>query len=706
MAVDMEPQEESEAEVQNTGTPEGIAWLGNHLKGVFDQYKKDRKVAEDQWTLNLRQVLGKYDPDMESGMDSNTSRAYPKLTRVKCVSMKARLMSLLFPAGEKNWGLEASPVPNLPAETLIAALNEWRVANPDTQPTQESLDHLVKKTASDIAERLEKVITDQLMDVDPYTACDYETLVGQVVSSAVLYGPGVVKGPMTVASKLTQYELDAAGVPQIIEIDAYRPYMEFVPCWNYYPDMSATTFAQMDGEFQRHIYSRHQALRLADRPDFDGEAITKFIDSHPDGNYEKYTHEIEVQAIGKQNSNTTKVNGKYEMLEYWGSATGARLRAAGCADLTTADDEDDIRYTAWIMDDSLVKLARNPFPEGTKIYHQFVFEEDETNLLGSGLPPIMRDSQLAVSSGARMLIDNASVVCGPNVEVDVDLLSPTQTDYSIKPRKAWLKEGGSGNQRAVQSVSFDSHIPELLNLMNTFRGFADAETFVSPLTGGDLDGVPGEALRTTGGASMAYGNAALPFRDIVRNFDRFTVSVIDSLASWNRLFNTNRDRLAGDTRPIPKGATSLMAKELRAFALDQLATTLSPEDRIYLDSKELLKQRLMVRDLPLATLMASDEEVKQRQDQQAQQAQLSQQQAAAMFAATLKNLDSDTVKQLSQAQKNLDNADVAVFNAMVEAWQSGANPDELARIAARASAGRQGRAPVAPGPEPAAVPAA
>ena len=387
--------------------------------------------------------------------------------------------------------------------------------------------------------------------------------------------------------------------------------------------------------------------------------------------------------------------GKYEFVEYWGSAPLNELKAAGMVmpedDQEQAQDEtSDVRFTAWVLDDVVVKVAINPFREGTKVYHQFIFEEDEVNLLGSGLPPIMRDSQLAVSSFARMLIDNASIVCAPQAEVDLDLLSPTQTDMSIKPRKVWLKEGGTATQRAVHSISFDSHIGELSAAMKLFREYADSETFINPLTGGDLEGVPGEALRTTGGASMAYANAALPFRDIVRNFDQFTVSVIDALAQWNSIFHVDRDRLSGDIRPIPRGANSLMAKELRAFALDNLANTLTEEERMYINEEELLKQRLMVRDLPLSQLLATPEQVEQRRAERAQQLQQSQQQAALMFDAQLRNLGSDTLKQLAQAQKNMDTGDATVFKALVDAIQKGATPDELASIAARISEGRRG----------------
>lgn len=695
MADDLTTQPISEAEPKDHA--QGKARLGSVLSSRFTVYKKDRGPAENQWMQNLRQFLGKYDPDFETRMAPNTSRAYPKLTRVKCVSMVSRLMSLLFPAGEKNWGLEASAVPSLQAETLIKALDDWRAQNPGVEPTQESLNKLLFDTAKVAAEAQEKAIDDQLKDVDPYGAGDYENLCRRVVQSAVLYGPGIVKGPMVIADRMARYELDEAGVVQIVDADVYRPYLEFVSCWDYYPDMSAKSFEQMDGEFQRHVYSRQQLMQLAEREDFDGDLIREVVQSRPEGTYQRYNYEGLIQQLGGQASEVQNELRKYELIEYWGSSEPNCLREAG---LEIEDDSRDVRYTAWVLDGKIIKLALNPFPFGIKTYHQFVFEEDEVNLMGSGLPPIMRDSQLAVASFARMLIDNASVVCGPNVEVDTDLIDPAMTNMQIQPFKVWLKQGGTAGQRAVNSVSFDSHIPELLQAINRFDTFANSETFVNPSTGGDVEGVSGEALRTTGGASMIYANAALPFKDIVRSFDRFTVSVISALAQWNREFHYDADLMQGDVRPVARGATSLMAKEVRAFALDNLANTLTEEEREYMNPEAMLKERLKVRDLPLETLMATPEQVAQRQQSKADMAQQQQQQAAAIMAAQIKGMDADTLKALSQAQKNLDAADVNVLKALLEALQNGTSPEQLAALAERTRSSRQtaSGAPVSTGP--------
>lgn len=691
-------------EAREINTTEGKRKLGRHLQSKFAQYKTDRQAIEQQWLINLMQYLGKYDAEFEQRMVPNTSRAYPKLTRVKCVSVESRLMSLTFPASEKNWSIEASPIPSLNADTLTKALQGWYETNQGNQPTQAQLDAMVTEIAAGVADLLATTIDDQLKDVDPYASRDYEALVKKVVGSAVKYGPGVVKGPMAVQQDVASFQLDEHGVPTVVETEAFRPYLEFVSCWQYYPDLSASSFAQMEGEFQRHVFSKHQFSLMAERPDFDGDAIRAFMSGNREGNYTELSYEGTLRSLSANGSSVVPKGSKFEVLEYWGSGSAKHLREAGIKIPENAKETQQFRYSAWVVGEFVIKATLNPLPEGTNIFHKFVFEEDEISLLGSGLPPIMRDSQLGVSNFTRMLVDNAATVCGPSVEVDTSIIDPNQTDLGIRAFQVWRRDGGTAGQRAVMPITFDSHIGELLQGINTFMGFADKETFVSPTAAGDVEGVSGEALRTSSGASMIYGNAALPFKDIVRNFDQFTVSVIHALVAWNRIFSPDRDRLMGDVRPIARGSTSLMAKEMRSYALDNLAQTLTEEERQWIKPKALLVERLKVRDLPVKELLEDDAVVEQRQAQQAQQMQDQMRQQMQMFMAQLENLQADTMKALTQGQKNLDNADVLVFKALLEALRNGSSPEQIAAIAARLTAGRQGgqRQPLAQ--DPAAAP--
>lgn len=659
--------------------------LGNELRARFAAHVKARQTTEEQWLKNVRQFVGEYDPKVLQNLSPEQSRAYPRLTRVKVLSIVARLHALLFPAGEKNWGVEASPAPNLPMETLAQVLSDWMAENPQAVATQAELDRAVKLVAADIARRMTEVIDDQLKDAAVYGTADYQELVRDVMFSATLYNCGVLKGPMTISEKGATLLVDDNGVPQIAETELYRPFFEAVSVWDYYPDFSAKSFDQMDGQFQRHVYPRHTLSKLAEREDFMGDKIREVLRDKPDGNYRKMNHEQALESISDDKQTTQPgEDKKFELIEFWGCVSGHDLRGAG-VEIPDSDLEKDAYACVWMIDDTVIKVAADPYPEGTHMYHQFVFEKDEVNLMGSGLPAIMRDSQLGVASFTRMLVDNASTVCGPNAEVDAEQLSASTNPNTIRPFKVWLKDNPSTNgARAVQNISFDSHIPALLQAITLMRDFADTETFVSPMTGGDFENAPSEALRTSGNMSMALASAALPFKDIVRNFDRFTKSVIHSLIQWNLVYHPRRAELRGDLRPIPRGASSLMAKEVRAVALDQLAATLTPEERVYINEKELLMERLQVRDLPLDRLLATDEEVAQRQQSAAEQAQKAQQQQDQLFQADLKTKQTEVLKDITQAQKNADAGDALVLKTLMDAIEKGANVEELRRITQRA----------------------
>src|SRR5690349_5333007 len=174
--------------------PEAMRALGTKLSTKFFQYEQDRKLAELKWARNTRQYLGVYDPDIESQLDKNRSRAYPKITRVKCVSMLSRLMNLLFQAGDKNWTVAPSPVPNLDKADLQKILDQFTV-QPGQQPDSDAIDRAIFDFAKKRAKNLEIEIEDQLDELGGGCTLDYVALCRKVIMSDIQYGAGILCGP-------------------------------------------------------------------------------------------------------------------------------------------------------------------------------------------------------------------------------------------------------------------------------------------------------------------------------------------------------------------------------------------------------------------------------------------------------------------------------------------------------------------------------
>src|ERR1019366_30052 len=186
-------------------------------------------------------------------------------------------------------------------------------------------------------------------------------------------------------------------------------------------------------------------------------------------------------------------------------------------------------------------------------------------------------------------------------------------------------------------------------MIDLFMKIVDAETFVGPATGGDMEKMPSEPMRTLGGASMIRGDAALPFKDIVRNFDQFTQSIIQSMVTFNRKFNPDKAQ-DGDYNVIARGATSLIAKELRGSQVDSLVTTLRPEELPHVNMRKMTEMRFAVRDL--TDMLVSPEEAARRQSAQDQQTQATQQQQVELAEANIRKLVFDAFKNVAQGQKN------------------------------------------------------
>jgi len=643
---------------------EQVKRLGVRLRDAFEQYKKDRRETELQWLRNLRQFRGIYDPEIKKNISADQSSAYPKITRTKVIGTVSRLMEMLFPQTEKNWGIAPSPLPDLSIGDTQAVLDQLQAENPGTELTTEQIEAAVFDYAKEKSERMSMMMEDQLDEVE------YITLARRIVFSAVLYSVGILKGPQVINKKSRTWTKDPLnGQYKATEIEKYVPFYEVASVWDWYPDLSAKSLKQMDGSFFRHVMSRNQVSELTKRPDFMAEVLRKWLAANPQGNYKELHWETELRTKGDR-SNLTDLSGrKYELWEYWGMASGHELKACGVA-VNEAQLASEFEVNMWGIGDTIIKSKLNPYEARIRPHHVFIYEEDDINLLGNGLPQVMRDSQLAICEATRMLLDNASVVCGPILEINSNLLVPGQS-LDIHAFKTFLREGQGqdASARAVQQVTVDGHLVELKGIVDMFRDMADTETALPPSAMGDVTRGGSEALRTQGNLSMLLGAAALPIRDTVRNFDTFTTSFISSLYQWNMEFNDD-ETIKGDYSVIARGSTSLIAKEVRSINLDQFAATLTPEERAYLDTEKVLKERMKVRDLP-ADLLAPKKDVERKLAEQAAAAQATAEQQRRMGDAQIREMIAGAFKDFALAIKAQTGANVDTFNALVEAIANG-----------------------------------
>jgi hypothetical protein len=651
-----------------------LSALGTRLKGIWTTYVTDRKFLEERWLRNLLQVRKIYDPEVLALIPPDRSKAYPGVTQWMVRGTIARLMQMLFPQTEKNFGVKNSPLPDLSKEQLQQVLDALvKAKTPEggdsaaVELTTIEIETAIIEFAKGKAERMELKITDDLAEME------FITLARRVVKSAVTYSLGILRGPVhkKVMARSWQKNVNT-GAYEAIEVDKYKPFFEFLSIWDHYFDMTATALDKQDGCFDRHIMTRSEVEALADRPDFLKVRVLQYLATHTAGNYKPQWWESAIKGEPKSaKGSTANMEGrKFEALSYWGDISAHELAAAGVA-IAEADLGKSFRANVWMLDDLVIKARLAPLGDKVRTHHYFVFEEDDLSIAGNGQPDVLRDSQSAICETARAALDNMSVI-GPVLEVNVDLLTPGQ-DTRIAKHKVYHREGegNAASLPAVRNINVDSHLVELKALLDLFMSFADKESGLPPPSLGDTSGGGSEALRTTKNASMFLGAAALPIRDTVRNYDTFTISFISALVAWNMKFDPNDSR-DGDHDVIARGSTSLIAKEVLAGALNEFRASVTPDEVPHLKTRGMLIARMKANDLPLDDLL--EDEVTAGENVAAQQEAASSQAQAALglVNAQVEEALANAFKRAAEARKADSSIGTDVFEQLIAAMAAGA----------------------------------
>jgi len=484
-----------------------------------------------------------------------------------------------------------------------------------------------------------------------------------------MYGTGVMKGPMiNQRTKRKWMPNEQSGEYEEAAEQEEVPFFEFVRLWDWYPDLSVTDIDKMTGSFQRHIMSKHDLRQLMRRPDFYSDIIRDFLTDHPGGNYVPKNWEVDLQSIeveaqsGGKTSNayapsatavtgdtddyqrgTSRQSGKrYETLEFWGYVDGSDLEACG---IEVSDVELEYGANVWVLGNKIIKATL--FDSALDHYKVFYYEKDETSIFGEGLARVMRHSQLAIAAAARMVLDNGAVCAGPQVEVNWSLMTPDTDMTDFYPRKIWFREGKGVDAQypALRVYNIDSHIEELLTIVQAFKQFGDEETTLPTWMIGQMTN--NETAQAT---SSRMSMITVSIKDVVKNFDAFSVKIIHDLYAWNMEFNPRTD-IKGDFLGKARGVSSLVMKEIRSQALTQLKSVMAPEDWLYVSRRDFLTE----------TFKAHDMDIKLRTEEEAQKIAASMQDTKAldlayrMQEAEIAYKKSQTMAQLTKAKdKNVE----------------------------------------------------
>lgn len=539
-------------------------------------------------------------PPARKAQDGSRSRVVINIVRPKVDQAVARMCEILFPVDDRNWGLKPTPLPEL-ADMMN---NDAQTVDPTTgQPTGFTAHEeatAITEASKQAAEAMERSIDDSL------TECKYNGENRKGLEDAVRLGTMVLYGPFPArqTSKVWLPQPDGTQVLQINE--SIVPASMRLDPWDVFFDPSCGNDHQNGrGFFMRRMVNRKQLRQLVGLPGYDEECIREVLRMAP--------QKLRV-ADGRVIKDMIN-DDAYEMWTYHGEIEPEEMERLSSR---TGDPLTDVDFGVLvIVNDKVIGAMDSWVPDRTLPLDVYCWRKADDSPFGYSLPDELEHQQRVVNSAWRLVMDNGRAALGGQIVMKKGMIIPQNGSYEITPMKVWLAKDELDDVRAAMTTfEFNSHLQELLAIAQTAMQFADMESGMPQLMGGEK----GSAPETVGGMVMLYNNANSVLRQRVKLFDdSITRPHISRYYDW-KMANDPDPAIKGDFEIDARGSSALIERDIQNQALLNLANiTNNPRYIPHLREREELKAILKAFRVNPEEIMKPEDQVQQEMQQQAQQ---------------------------------------------------------------------------------------
>ena len=587
--------------------------FGTELQQRLQDNLRQRMTIERRWVADLRRYQGMVtDSERIEAADQGRSCIFVKYTRTKADAWAAQMNDMLFPADDRNWGIEPTPVPKLNKASQM-------IQRQTGEPTPEAAQaNQILAEARSRAEAMEREIDDVL------TECDYPAEGRRCIHYAAVLGTGILKGPQVETFTNSKYRQVEGGEWAGVIEEEERPVARNVYPWDFVPDMSGRELRDCEYVFERHFMTRKQIRTLP--KSYDKNAIQKLLKldataTHQTADAEGLYNELRALSGLDQNYRDRR----YEVWEYHGPISIKVLQEAGVE--LDKDDESmpEVDGIVIFSGDIVLKVMLNPYDTEEWPYSVFVCEPDEACLFGYGIPHLCANSQDILNTAWRQMLDNGAMAVGEQVVVNKKAVAPADGTWTLKPKKVWLAQGDAATmdvQKAFSSFSINSHQQEYQNVIQLAKSFMDEESGLPMIAQGEQ----GQVTPTLGGMSMLMNAANAVRRAQVKEWDdNVTKPMIRRFYAWMMQFSL-KSEIKGDMTIKARGTSALLVKEVQNQQVMALIQNFSQNPQLApaFDWYEALKVLNASMSLGSTGILKQKEEYDQA-IQQAQQAAQEQQ---------------------------------------------------------------------------------
>jgi len=617
------------------------------IKDRFQVAEDSRRSDESRWLRAYENYRGLYNKSIKF-RDSEKSRIFVKITKTKVLAAFGQLVDVIFGTGKFPIGISETKLPegelanaHLDTQTGAPGLEstmgggelpddignrmdspyeigyegDGKVLKPGATLNKGLFEDSLENKAEDMlvegfssnpqalelspaqkaARRMEKLIHDQIDESKGSSE------IRNALLESALLGTGIVKGPFNFNKKLHKWETSEDGERTYNPLEVRVPRIEFVSCWDLYPDPAATSVEECEYIVHRHKLNKSQLRQLRNMPYFDEDAIRNCLQMG--ANYEEKNFESHLKDDARADEDYQT---NFEVLEYWGIMDAEYAREVGIELADDIDDLDEVQINAWVCGNSLLRAVVNPFTPYRIPYHAFPYERNPYNFFGIGVAENMDDSQQIMNGHARMAVDNLAMAGSLVFDVDESALVGGQS-MEIYPGKIFRRQAGMPGQ-AIHGLKFPNTAPENMMMFDKFRQLADEQTGIPSYSHGQT-GVQ-SMTRTASGMSMLLGASSLNVKTVVKNLDDFLLRPLgEAFFQWNMQFFEGGLDVKGDLEVKATGTNSLMQKEVRSQRLTTfLQTAQNPAIAPFVKISKLVSELAYSLDLDPDEILNDPEE--------------------------------------------------------------------------------------------------
>jgi len=642
--------------------------LAGHVRLAWQRNKLTKERVDQKLLRCLRARRGVYSPTELNDMQQTSGGiniVWAPLTEVKSRAGSAWTRDVVLPVGEQPWGLESTPVPDIPmpmkqaiVKKAIAQAQEVMkqaadagggIMDPEEfrdlavqlgDKLRTEAEGTVKKIADQRTKRMENVIADRLAEGNFYTAMD------AFIEDFTTYPAALLKGPIYKRNKTLKW---GQGWKPVIENNAVQ-WWDRVSPFDAYPGPG--TSSPQQGEFIERI--RFQRTELYDLKGLDGyrdDQIDGALKDYSEGHLEGWLWtESERQRLEQETMYLfLSPTGIIDALNYWGRIPGWKLMSWGVPGIDSETKEYEANVV--VCGSYVLYAALNPHPLGRRPYRKACYDEISGAFWGRSVPDLAETPQKMCNGVACAVADNLGQASGPQVWVHVDRLADGEQSMEQAPWKVWqLKSDPTqGVNPGIGFFQPPSNSPELMALYEKWEIRADDATGIPRYTYGNERA--GGSADTATGLQILMSNAAKGLRRGISNIDANVIeqTIYDTFVN-EMLYNPD-ESIKGDCRVVPRGAAMILIREsAQQRRIQFLGMTANPIDAAIITAKyraALLRETAAAMELPVDECVPSDEAIDEQMAQQQQQAKM---QADALVQAEQVKADSEMKIEIMREQ--------------------------------------------------------